>query len=77
VFSLGAVLYTIVAGYEWTWHPELSASLEANAELDGDLKTILLMATAPHADKRYRTIQEMHAALAAYLESIWPGRSWA
>jgi serine/threonine protein kinase len=77
VFSLGAVLYTIIAGYEWTWYPELSASIEADAELDGDLKTILLTATALDADKRYQTIQEMHAALAAYLESIWPGRSWA
>ena len=77
VFSLGAVLYTILAGYEWTWHPELSASIEADAELDGDLKTILLTATELDTDKRYQTMQDMYAALAAYLESIWPGRSWA
>jgi serine/threonine protein kinase len=77
VYSLGAVLYTIVAGYEWTWQPELSASIEADAQLDDDLRAILLTATAPDADSRYQSIQDMYAALAAYLESIWPGRSWA
>ena len=77
VFSLGAVLYTMLAGYEWTWGAELAASIEADSELDGDLKTILLMAVELDADRRYQSIQDMHAALAAYLESIWPGRSWA
>jgi serine/threonine protein kinase len=75
VFSLGAVLYTMAAGYHWTWDAELSASIEADSELDGDLKTILLMAVDLDADRRYQSIQDMQAALAAYLESIWPGRS--
>ena len=74
VFSLGAVLYTMSAGYGWTWDAELSASIEADCELDGELKTILLMAVEPDADKRYQSIENMRAALAAYLESIWPGR---
>ena len=36
-----------------------------------------LMAVNPDADRRYQSMQDMQAALAAYLESIWPGRSWA
>jgi serine/threonine protein kinase len=77
VFSLGAVLYTLIAGYEWTWDTELSPRIEADADIDVDLKAVLLAAVEPDADKRYPSIQEMYAALAAYLESIWPGRSWA
>ena len=77
VFSLGAVLYTMIAGYGWTWGAELSPRIEADAEIDVDLKTVLLKAVEPDADRRYQSIQEMHAAIAAYLESIWPGRSWA
>jgi hypothetical protein len=77
VFSLGAVLYTMIAGYGWTWDAELSACIEADGEIDGDLKAILLTAADREADSRYRSIEEMHAVLAAYLESIWPGRSSA
>jgi len=76
VFSLGAVVYTMIAGYGWTWGAELLASIEADAEIDAGLTTILLTAVEPDADRRYQSIQEMYAALAAYLESIWPGRSW-
>lgn len=77
VFSLGAVLYTMIAGYGWTWHSELPASIEADAEIDADLRTILMTAVERDEDRRYQSIQEMYAALAAYLESIWPRRSWA
>jgi hypothetical protein len=76
VFSLGAVLYTLIAGYGWTWDGELSPRIEADADIDGDLKTVLLAAVERDAGKRYQSIEEMYAALAAYLESIWPGRSW-
>ena len=76
VFSLGAVLYTLIAGYGWTWE-ELRASIEADVEIDADLKTILLTAVERDAGRRYRSIHDMHAALAGYLETIWPGRSWA
>jgi serine/threonine protein kinase len=74
VFSLGAVLYTMIAGYGWTWGAELSPSIEADAEIDGDLKTILVTAVELDIDRRYQSIHEMHGALADYLESIWPGR---
>ena len=77
VFSLGAVLYTLIAGYGWTWNAEMPAGIEADAEIDADLRTILLRAVERNADSRYQSIEEMSAALAAYLESIWPGRSWA
>jgi hypothetical protein len=33
------------------------------------------MAVDLDADRRYQSIQDMQAALAAYLESTWPGRS--
>jgi serine/threonine protein kinase len=77
VFSLAAVLYTMIAGYGWTWGAELSPSIEADVDIDDDLKTVMLTAADRNADRRYQSMQEMHAALAAYLESIWPGRPWA
>ena len=77
VFSLGAVIYTMIAGYGWTWGAELSPSIEADAEIDIDLKAVLLRAVQRDADRRYQSIQEMSAALATYLESIWPAGSWA
>jgi serine/threonine protein kinase len=76
VFSLGAVLYTLITGYGWTWDAEISAALETDAEIDADLKTILLTAVEGDAARRYQSIQDLRAALAAYLESIWPGRAW-
>jgi serine/threonine protein kinase len=75
VFSLGAVLYTMIAGYDWTWDSQLSPRIEADAGIDGDLKPVLLTSVAADADRRYPSIRQMHAALAAYLEAIWPGRS--
>lgn len=75
VFSLAAVLYTMVAGYDWTWNAELLPRIEADGDIDGDLKAILLKAADPKPDRRHQSVQEMHTALAAYLESIWPGRS--
>lgn len=77
VFSLGAVLYTMIAGYGWTLGTELSSSIEADTQLDTDLKAILLKAVEGDADSRYQSIQEMSAALRLYLEAIWPGRSGA
>jgi len=75
VFSLGAVLYTMIAGYEWTWDGGLSPRIETDAAIDADLKAILLTAVERDADRRYQSVEDLHAALTAYLESIWPGRS--
>jgi hypothetical protein len=55
----------------------MPATIEADAEIDADLRTILLTAVERDAVRRYQSIEEMSAALAAYLGSIWPGRSWA
>jgi serine/threonine protein kinase len=76
VFSLGAVLYTMLSGYGWTWDAQLPASIEADAGIDADLRAILLTAVERDVDRRYQSIKAMDTALAAYLESIWPGRSW-
>ena len=67
---------TITRGHRRPWGAELPASIEADAEIDNGLKTILLTAVAADADQRYQSVQDLFAALAAYLESIWPGRSW-
>jgi serine/threonine protein kinase len=76
VFSLGAVLYTMLAGYSWTWAGEIGTSVDGDRDLDPDLKAILLRAVDPDPARRYSSIEEFHAGLAAYLEKIWPGRSW-
>jgi serine/threonine protein kinase len=75
VFSLGAVLYTLIAGYGWTWAGELAAQIAADAELDQEIKALLLMAVRADADARYQSMDELRAALSGYLESIWPGRT--
>jgi serine/threonine protein kinase len=76
LFSLGSVLYTMLAGYGWTWEGEVGACLKADREIEPDLKGILLAAVDPDPDRRYPSVQDFHARLAAYLERIWPGRSW-
>lgn len=74
VFSLGAVLYTMIAGHEWTLAGALRSRIEGDSEIDPDLRTILLTAVAGDRDQRYQSVEEMRAALAAYLGAIWPGR---
>jgi serine/threonine protein kinase len=73
VFSLGAVLYTMLAGYHWA----SGAPCERIAEdrhLDPELKDILQRAVAPRPDERYESADGFGTELAAYLERIWPGR---
>ena len=55
---------------------EVSARVEADPELDTELKNALLAAVDPIPDNRYGSVQEFQSALAAYLERIWPGRAW-
>ena len=76
IFSLGAVLYTMLAGYSRTWGIEIAAGVDTDADLDSDLKALLLKALAPDPAMRHHSIQEFQATLGAYLEEIWPGRSW-
>ena len=47
-----------------------------DVEIDPELKEILLRSADQRREERYPSIVEFRAALAAYLERIWPGRSW-
>jgi eukaryotic-like serine/threonine-protein kinase len=76
VFSLGAVLYTMLAGYSRTWGVETATAVDGDPDLDSGLKAILLKAVDADPAARYPAIEQFYAALAAYLEEIWPGRSW-
>src|SRR5688572_13420813 len=76
VFSLGAVLYTMLAGYEWAWGSDISRSIEDDPEIAPELKAILLTAVEADPARRYPSIIEFRDALTAFLERIWPGRSW-
>jgi serine/threonine protein kinase len=76
VFSLGAVLYTMLAGYQWTWESDVATCIEKDRGMDRDLKPILLTATDPDPGRRYPSVHEFHAELAGHLEAIWPGRAW-
>jgi serine/threonine protein kinase len=76
LFSLGAVLYTMLAGNEWTWTTDIGRCVDTDPEVAPELKEILLTAVAADPDRRFPSIAELRAALTAYLERIWPGRSW-
>ncbi len=76
LFSLGAVLYTLLAGYGWTWVTDVRRSVDADAEIAPELKDILIMAVDDDPGRRYPSIVDLRGALATYLERIWPGRSW-
>lgn len=76
VFSLGAVLYTMIAGYQWTWDADLTARITADQGIDAELQAVLLTATQADREQRYESMPDLSAALAGYLEVIWPGRSW-
>src|SRR4029079_9430773 len=53
VFSLGAVLYTMLAGYKWTSGADVRGCVDGDEELDPDLKGILIGAVDPNPDNRY------------------------
>jgi serine/threonine protein kinase len=76
LFSLGAVLYSMIAGLDWTWTADIGTCLNADCDLARELKQILLTAVDADPDRRYASCLELRAALAAHLEHIWPGRSW-
>jgi len=55
---------------------EVGACVEADRDLDRELKDILLVAVDPDRGRRYSSVQAFHSELGTYLERIWPGRSW-
>jgi serine/threonine protein kinase len=76
VFSLGAVLYTMLAGYRWAEGGDPRIRIAADRHLDPELREILQTAVAPAPDERYAAVADLRMALGAYLERIWPGRTW-
>jgi serine/threonine protein kinase len=76
VFSLGSVLYTLLAGYRWSARADVRGRIAADEALDADLKNALLRAVDPKPERRFATVEQFESALGAYLESIWPGRRW-
>ena len=72
LFSLGAVLYTMLAGFDWTWTADVGRSVRADPELVPELKDVLLTAVDDDPDKRYASLVEFRAALVACLERLWP-----
>lgn len=75
VFSLGAVLYTLIAGYQWALGDEAASSIGSDREMDAALREILLTALNPTPARRHASVEIMCAAIDAYLESIWPSQS--
>jgi serine/threonine protein kinase len=72
LFSLGAVLYTMLAGYGWTWTADVGSSVRADPEVVPELKEVLLTAVDADPAKRYASLVEFRAALAACLERLCP-----
>jgi hypothetical protein len=66
----------MLAGYRWAESGEPRTRIEADPNVDSELRNILLRAVAPSPDERYGSASEFAAALAEYLERIWPGRAW-
>lgn len=76
VFSLGAVLYALLSGDLWVGQDSLGPRIEADDALDRELREPLLRAVALDPAARHRSMTAFERDIAAYLEHIWPGRSW-
>jgi serine/threonine protein kinase len=70
LFSLGAVLYTILAGYDWTWAGTVGQCVDEDPALAPELKEILRTAVDADPDRRFPSVAEFRVALTAYLERI-------
>ena len=69
VFSLGAVLYTMLAGHHWAWTSDVARSVEADSEIRPELRKILLTAVDADPDRRFPSVDALCDALARYLET--------
>jgi serine/threonine protein kinase len=76
LYSLGAVLYTMLAGHQWTWEGNVSRCVAADENIDAELRGILVVAVDPDPDRRYSSVREFRQVLTTHLEHIWPGRSF-
>jgi serine/threonine protein kinase len=73
VYSLGAVLYTLLAGYEWTWGSDVVTALPGGPKLDPPLEAAIRRASALNPDRRYPSMVNFRQDLQTYLDSIWSG----
>ena len=58
LFSLGAVLYTMLAGYGWTWADEIGCSVRNDRHLTESLKEMLLSAVDANPGRRFPSVTE-------------------
>jgi serine/threonine protein kinase len=70
VFSLGAVLYTMLAGYTWTWDDDVWKRVQVDQHLDPELKRIVRKAVDPSPDNRHGSMDAFRADLAARLDKV-------
>ena len=70
VFSLGAVLYTLLAGYEWTRVGNVLRFIEADQETAPGLKDALIGAVAFEPAGRFQSVADFGAALACCLDRV-------
>lgn len=70
LYSLGAVLYTMLAGFEWTWAADVGRAVGADPEVPPELKEILLTAVDADPDKRYASACDLRVALTGYLSGL-------
>ena len=68
MFSLGAVLYTLLAGYEWTRVGNVRRCIEADQEVAAGLKDALLAAVAPEPAGRFQSPGDFGTALSCCLD---------
>jgi serine/threonine protein kinase len=76
VYSLGAVLYTLLGGFQRSPVIPPRQRVTSDRTLDPELRDALLTAVDPDPDRRFTSILAFQAALGSYLEGIWPGRQW-
>ena len=75
VFSLGAVLYTMLAGYQWTWEGEVGTCVARRSRYRSGSQTDRARGGRSGPRQPLSVDAGVLPRLSAYLESIWPGRT--
>ena len=58
LFSLGAVLYTMLAGYGWTWGDDIAWTIRNDHHLTESLREMLLSAVDVNPSRRFPSVTE-------------------
>lgn len=69
LFSLGAVCYTMLTGYGWTWEGDVWSCICADTGLAPELKTVLLAAVDVDPAKRLPSMGDLRVALMEYVDA--------